>query len=108
MSRRRFMFHLIAVVAVVILNVPRPAEPAEQTAWMEQGQRPLNLSLPRDTVFPDRPVQPSGVDRPRGNWFGEGAQSDSPARQSAGRPYGTGFEARQRSMTGGGRGQRGR
>ncbi len=95
---------LPTLTLLLALSAPIGAQQAdERLAAQPEPVRPLNLSLPRDAVWPS-PVRPElsvgeRVSRDSGALPDFSADTGRRDRQ----PYGTGYEARQRGG-GGGRG----
>ncbi len=82
------------------------AQPAGTAADGDAGRKPLNLSLPREAVFP-----PDTMTRQdptlRDNLRAPPRQDDARDKTAPDAPYGTGFEARQRGLGGRGLGSGG-
>lgn len=105
----------IALTSSLALSVPVMGQMGERARTGEAGRRPLNLSLPRDVVFPpgalvrpdphlEKNVRPDPeMERLREQ---EQRRTETMLRQRedrfAAQPYGTGFEARQRGGAAGG------
>jgi hypothetical protein len=103
----------LAILAIALgMAAPLAAQPAGTTADGDAGRKPLNLSLPREAIFP-----PGAMTRQdptlRDNFRTPPRQDEAPDKakpdQTRGEPtsafdapYGTGFEARRRGL--GGRG----
>lgn len=104
--------YLILITSGLVLSLPAMAQQGERARSGETGRRPLNLSLPRDAVFPPAAMVRSDprldknvskdpeIERLREQ---ERQRTEAMLREreqrSAGHPYGTGFEARQRGMS---------
>ena len=72
----------------------------------EETGRPLNLSLPRDVLLQPSMAIPNDADEiATRNLRQEGSGAE---KRTTHQRYGTGYEARQRGMGGGGRGGMGR
>jgi hypothetical protein len=105
---RRFAFLAVALSLASPLMAQQDRVPADGKA----GRKPLNLSLPREAIFPPGTVtrqDPTLRDNLRAPARPDDA-SDKAESGRAGRgqdgaadaPYGTGFEARQRGVGAGG------
>lgn len=105
-----------SLMLLLALATPIGAQEAEEQAVpAPPPARPLNLSLPREAVWPS-PVRPemSGGERAQTDAAALPDFSAGPGRRDR-QPYGTGYEARQRgggssnsSSSGGGSGGSGR
>jgi hypothetical protein len=105
---RRFAFLAVALSLASPLMAQQDRAPADGKA----GRKPLNLSLPREAVFPPGTVtrqDPTLRDNLRAparpDDASDKAESDQAGRRQDGAadaPYGTGFEARQRGFGSGG------
>lgn len=104
-----------AILAVALgLAAPVLAQTAAATTDGTAGSRPLNLSLPREAVYPSGTIirqDPTLRDNLRApSRSDEAAEKDDSERRggkldgAAAAPYGTGFEARQRGFGGHGQG----
>ena len=107
---RRFLVLAIALG----FAAPVPAQQPEAQAERETGRKPLNLSLPRDVLFPPTATtreDPTLRENLRTPSRADDAGSTAASRRSQDDrddsgfpPYGTGFEARQRGGGAGGGG----
>lgn len=104
------LYRLLVPAIGVFLAAPVAAQPAGRAKVDELGQRPLNLSVPREVVVPpsaisqqDHPLRdnlsaPSGSAEGKDKARPEGAGGESQDGQSATPRYGTGYEARLRGF----------
>lgn len=108
-----FPISRLAILAIAFgMAAPLAAQPAGTAADGDAGRKPLNLSLPREAIFP-----PGAMTRQdpalRDNLRAPPRQDEAPDKATPDRtrgepgrgfdaPYGTGFEARRRGLGGAG------
>lgn len=104
-----FPISRLTILAIAFgMAAPLAAQPAGTAADGDAGRKPLNLSLPREAIFP-----PGSMIRQdptlRDNFRAPPRQDEAPDKATPDRtrgepngafdaPYGTGFEARQRGL----------
>ncbi len=92
------------ITTVFLIAAALSAQAQEAGPASEVSTKPLNLSLPRDAVWSTTTRTPAAGEEARGNRENGLPDLGSIAGQRGRMPYGSGYEARQRGMTGAGSG----
>jgi hypothetical protein len=92
------------IITVFLIAAALSAQAQDAAPASEIGTKPLNLSLPRDVGWSATTRTPAAGKEARGNRDNGLPDLGSVAGQRGRMPYGSGYEARQRGMTGAGSG----
>jgi len=92
------------ITTVFLIAAAMSAQAQETAPASEIGTKPLNLSLPRDAVWSTTTRTLAAGEEARGYRDNTLPDLGSVAGQRGRMPYGSGYEARQRGMTGAGSG----